>query len=222
MKKLFILWAMLLAWLYSFAQTDPLREKLDSVFQHVNKSLIPTGYLKEYGAEFMPLHCFNGVLTDSNVVTNLDAFRFAYTDLSTAKIQPSLPDMPALTAVNARIDSLRGGAASPVALLYGSYASLRDDALAQNLMTLSNEQVFDVAGRTQSPYLTHTLFAAAAIHTRFRDTVRLTFNSALYYTNTGASVTALWVDFKDGAGYQAIPAGATLTKVYADSTGLKM
>ncbi|MCW3074371.1 MAG: hypothetical protein JWP69_1440 [Flaviaesturariibacter sp.] len=89
MKKVFLLWATLLAFLSSLAQSDPLREKLDSVFQNVNKSLIPTGYLKEYGAEFMPLHCFNGVLTDSNVIANLNAFRFAYTDLVTARIQPA-------------------------------------------------------------------------------------------------------------------------------------
>ena len=49
----------------TFAQQDPLRLKLDSIFQNVNKAQIPTGYLKEYGAELMPIHCFKGVLTDS-------------------------------------------------------------------------------------------------------------------------------------------------------------
>ncbi len=33
----------------TFAQTDILRQKLDSMFQNVNKTAIPTGYLKEYG-----------------------------------------------------------------------------------------------------------------------------------------------------------------------------
>ncbi|MCW3074369.1 MAG: hypothetical protein JWP69_1438 [Flaviaesturariibacter sp.] len=221
MKKLLLLLAVITTAFSSFAQSDPLREKLDSVFQHVNKSLIPTGYLKEYGAEFTPLHWFNGVLTDSNNVTGMDAFRLAYTDLSTAKIQAALPSMPALTTVNARIDSLRGGAAAPVVILYGAYASLRDDALSQNLMTIANQQVYDVAGRSSSPYLTNILFAAAAGRTRFRDTVRLTFTPTLYYTNTALMVTALWVDFKDGAGFRTIPAGGTVTKVYADSSGLK-
>ncbi|MCW3073457.1 MAG: Por secretion system C-terminal sorting protein [Flaviaesturariibacter sp.] len=87
MKRLLFVCGLLLSALFSFAQTDPLRQKLDSVFQHVNKSLIPTDYLKEYGAELTPLHRFNGALTDSNLVSNLDAFRLAYTDLATAKIQ---------------------------------------------------------------------------------------------------------------------------------------
>ncbi|MCW3073454.1 MAG: hypothetical protein JWP69_523 [Flaviaesturariibacter sp.] len=221
MKKVLFLWATLIACFSSFAQTDSLRAKLDSVFQYVNKSLIPTGYLKEYGAELTPLHWLNGVLTDSNMVGNLDALRLAYTDLSTAKIQSSLSAMPALTIVNDSIDKLRKGVAAPVAVLYGSYASLRDDALSQNLFTVSGEQIYDVSGRNQSPYLTNTLFAAASTRQRFRDTVRLTFSPALYYTNTGLTLSALWVDFKDGNGYQSVPSGGVVTKVYVDSSSLK-
>ena len=57
----------------SFAQTgDPLRDKLDSIFINIDKWQIPSGYLQEYGAEFTPLHRFNGVLTDSNV-NNINA-----------------------------------------------------------------------------------------------------------------------------------------------------
>ena len=65
----------------SFSQIDPLRQKLDSIFQYVDKSQIPTGYLKEYGSEFLPLHWFNGLLTDSNTVNSLDIFRTAYCDI---------------------------------------------------------------------------------------------------------------------------------------------
>ena len=46
--------------------SDPLRDKLDSIFTFIDKSQIPTGYLKEYGSEMIPLHLFNGLLTDSN------------------------------------------------------------------------------------------------------------------------------------------------------------
>ena len=55
MKKTLIVTAMIIAALQSFSQTDPLREKLDSIFQYVDKTQIPTGYLKVYGAELMPL-----------------------------------------------------------------------------------------------------------------------------------------------------------------------
>lgn len=61
MKKLLLFVTIIIVSLQTFGQTDPIREKLDSIFQHVDKSQIPTGYLKEYGAEFMPLHWFNGI-----------------------------------------------------------------------------------------------------------------------------------------------------------------
>ncbi len=65
---------------------DPLRDKLNAIFQPLNKAEIPTGYLAEYGTEFTPLHWYNGVLTDSNLVFNLDIFKMIYADVETAKI----------------------------------------------------------------------------------------------------------------------------------------
>ena len=76
MKKILIVLALCFSF-KAYAQTgDPLRDKLDSVFYNIDKSQIPSGYLQEYGAEFTPLHRYNGVLTDSNVINNLDLFRF--------------------------------------------------------------------------------------------------------------------------------------------------
>jgi hypothetical protein len=66
-----------------FSQIDQLRQKLDSIFQYIDKTQIPTGYLKEYGSEFLPLQWFNGLLTDSNTVNSLNIFRTAYCDMVT-------------------------------------------------------------------------------------------------------------------------------------------
>lgn len=79
------------------AQIDSLRITLDKIFAHIDKSQVATGFLEEYGAQFLDLKTYNGVLTDSNYVANIDAFRAIYDDIATAKIQTQL----------ARIDSLR-------------------------------------------------------------------------------------------------------------------
>lgn len=72
-KKLyFIIIILIFTFTKGFSQMEPLRNKLDSVFQYIDKTQIPTGYLKEYGSEFLPLHWFNGLLTDSNTVNSLD------------------------------------------------------------------------------------------------------------------------------------------------------
>ena len=82
MKKLLLVVATMIVTFQTFSQTDLLRQKLDSIFQYINKTQIPTGYLKEYGAELMPIHCFNGVITDSNAIADIDCFRATYTDIS--------------------------------------------------------------------------------------------------------------------------------------------
>ena len=62
---------------------------LDNVFQHINKSTIPTGYLQDYGVAFVNKESYNGLLTDSNAIANLSAFRLMYNDLLSAKINPT-------------------------------------------------------------------------------------------------------------------------------------
>ncbi len=221
MKKIILLTVIIFVALFSFAQTgDPLRDKLDSIFNFINKSEIPTGYLKEYGSEMLPLHLLNGLLTDSNEVESLDILRYAYADLATAKIISSIPAMLPLTTINDNIDTARTQDNTTVAVLFGQYASLKPTALSQNLLSINNQQFYDVPGRSEIPYFQNNLFVAATSERYYRDTVKLKWSTALYYTNTSATLVSLSVDFKDGNGYQAITS-AGLTKVYSDSSGSK-
>ena len=221
MKKILLTAAIIITALLSYAQTgDALRDKLDSIFTFIDKSQIPTGYLKEYGSEMVPLHLFNGLLTDSNQVESLDILRYAYADLATAKIITTLPAMQPLSTFNTSLDTARNQGNSTVAVLFGQYASLIPAALSQNLLSVSNEQFYDVAGRSQSPYLQNNLFAAAATEKYFTDTVKLKWSTALYYSNTSASLLSLSINFNDGNGYQAITTTG-ISKVYTDSTGSK-
>jgi len=45
------------------------------------------------------------------------------------------------------------------------YATIRPDAFSQNLLIFQNQQVYDVAGRSASPYTAQTMFAAAPTRT---------------------------------------------------------
>jgi hypothetical protein len=221
MKKILLTTAIIFMALCSNAQTgDALRDKLDSIFTFIDKTQIPTGYLKEYGSEMVPLHLFNGLVTDSNSIESLDILRYAYADLATAKIVTTLPTMLPLSNFNTSLDTARNQGNSTVAVLFGQYASLIPTALSQNLLSVNNEQFYDVAGRSQSPYLQNNLFAAAATEKYFTDTVKLKWSTALYYSNSNASLLSLSIDFKDGNGYQAIT-NSGISKVYTDSTGSK-
>lgn len=214
-----------------YTQIDPLRQKLDSIFRYVDKSQIPTGYLKEYGSEFLPLHWFNGILTDSNAVNGVDIFRTAYCDLITSKLpaQPVTPEarvrpqfyaLLPLPQVNALIDSAITNVASPIVILYGKYASLSPTALSDNLLTVSNQQIYDVPNRLSSPYITNNLFTAASIKETFTNTVSLRLDTSYFFRNINTTITNAYVNFNDGNGYLLLSSNA-VNKTYTDSTGKK-
>ena len=51
MKKILTIATILLITFCAKAQTDTIRTEQDRIFQYINKTLIPTGYLNEYGPE---------------------------------------------------------------------------------------------------------------------------------------------------------------------------
>lgn len=63
--------------------------KMNYVFQHVNKSQITTGLLRDYGIEFLNLDNYTGAaLHDSNFVA-VDEWRMLYTGLYSSQINSS-------------------------------------------------------------------------------------------------------------------------------------
>jgi hypothetical protein len=134
---------------------DSLRQRLNTIFAPLDKSQVPTAYLAEYGVRLLPLRLFSGTaLTDTNR-TDMATLRYLRTSLASARVTgtDTLPDVPALNAT--------ASGAIPLVVQYMPYASIRPDALQNNLLTVQNGQVFDVPGRSQSPYQTRALFAAA-------------------------------------------------------------
>jgi len=89
MKKIIISFLCFVFLNKATAQAD--KVILDNVFQNINKATIPTGYLQDYGVAFVNKESYKGILTDSNAVANLSAFRLMYNDIISAKINPAAP-----------------------------------------------------------------------------------------------------------------------------------
>lgn len=217
---------------YSHAQ-DPLRQKLDLIFGNIDKSKIPTGFLEEYGNPLVPLDVFNGVLTDSNKV-DLSVWRQAYSTLYTSRIYGTNP-LAGMAAVNTTIGNVETihntdayvnnpnsqTGSIPVTMFYVPYNYLRPDALALNLLYVSNDQLFDRIGRTQSPYLSRIAFAATPTRGFARGgSVSLVFKPELFYNTSSKTIGSMSVDFIDGRGYQAAAWNTPVTSAYT-TTGTK-
>src|SRR5687768_15884553 len=100
MKKLVLTSKALFFLLFQLcAQSDPARDQLNHIFQYIDKSQIPSGYLDEYGPQVVDKHWLNGILHDSNRVYDVNLFRYLYNDIENAKLNPNAPVMPLLENV---------------------------------------------------------------------------------------------------------------------------
>ena len=195
--------------------TDSLSQKLTSIFANVDKSQVPTGYLYEAGIRFLEPGYYNGIRSDSNL-TDMDVLRYLRAQLRSSRVYGQ-DTLPGVAAFNARIKgaSAAAGGAIPIAVEYMPYASIAPNALQDNLLTVQNEQVYDVAGRSQSPYQTNVLFAAApALAYSPTNNVSFLFRRNLYLRSAGV-VPTLYLDFDDGRGYQLVTWGQALATSYS-------
>ena len=90
MKKILFSAAMLMLTFCAFAQIDTIRTEQNLIFQNLNKTIIPTGYLNEYGPEVVDKTWLTGVLTDNNYVYDIDVFNLLYNDIENSRINTAI------------------------------------------------------------------------------------------------------------------------------------
>ena len=161
----------------------------------LDKTQVPTGFLEEYGAPFIPMAAYNGNLSDSNDV-EIKLWRLLYFQLQTSYCQAATNPLPSIVTVNTALNNA-ATSAIPISLLLGQYAKVKTDAYTNNLLSFNttDKRVYDVAGRSQSPYNTNYLFAAAPLQANnVTNTASFVYNPNLVWANTGLSINQLQVN----------------------------
>jgi len=223
MKNLNKIAALLLICTGTFAQTDPLRTQLNTVFANVDKSQVPTGFLQEYGVPLLPLSALNGVLSTNNTV-DIATWRAAYAMLQTSRIYGTNP-LSTLATVNMAITNDENANTSyfVVPVLYADYNYLRSDAITAHLLSASNNQLYDVAGRTQSPYSSAKLFAASpSVNTAATNTPTFIFKQDIFYMASTKTLSKIYIDFGDGHSYHSTSWNMPITAAYTDTGTYKL
>ncbi|AMR28849.1 hypothetical protein A0257_18265 [Hymenobacter psoromatis] len=171
--------------------TDSARQYLSNLFAPLDKSQLPTPYLEDYGYRFMPLRLFNGTLSDS-ARTSLPVWRQLFATVVSGTLKGS-DDLPALSDINTRLTQQKNASgAIPLLIERLDYATLRPNAIQAGLLRAQNGQLFDVAGRSQNPYVVHTMFAAAPAYSSSPTaSVSFIFTQQLHIQSGGGSVQGL-------------------------------
>ncbi len=229
MKKIYSLAASILLIILTTApfsgkaqvDTSTVQKLLQYIMQPLDKSQIPTGFLEEYGAPIIPMETFNGTLTDSNRI-DMNLWRTLYFQLQTGWAETGSNPLPAITTVNTTIKNNTGDTVA-IPILLGSYNTVKSYAFTNNLLSYNSSQnkVYDVSGRPESPYDTKNLFAAAPAKkiSKYGTEIFVVKNNMIW-NNTGKTISSLQINFDNGSGFQTIAVGTPVTINYTD-TGYK-
>ncbi|TAG38351.1 MAG: hypothetical protein EAZ31_10535 [Cytophagia bacterium] len=202
------------------ANYQQLRNAATQAFQYLDKSQIPNGYLYEFGyPAFVPNH-LNGIRTDSNKINAL-SWHISYASLYSMKVHGN-QDMPNPESLQTQqrnfTDSNNGVIALPI--FWVKYASFKQNAVSSNLLTLQNNQLYDVASRTQSPYQNQEAFAVTITKEKITNGASFVFKSDMLHSNFGlvpSQVQSLQANFDDGQGWRTLQWNVPLAVNYTQA-----
>ncbi len=188
----------------SVLDTATIAGKYDYVFGALDRSQIPTGFIDERAVPLISLKPFNGLLTDSNKV-DINTWRALYFTTRSACLLDNNPLVNITDINNAFAQQTAASTAIPVTFFFAQYNVVKPNAFTSGLLSVTDNQVRDVPGRTQTPYLTNTIFAACPVKSVMKDNnFSLLFKTELFFQNSTLTVTGGNVDFGDGQGYRPI------------------
>jgi len=163
MKK-WILAGLLLPWLcFAHAQAQPtLTQQLQHLYEPLDKTQLATGYLFDLVVPLCSPEQYRSLETDTNR-TDLNAFGCLYGEMYGSYALPSGNQLPAPSVYLDKRKAYRNGDPIPLALISWRFDRIRPDAGEENLLTLQTDQVFNVPGRPENPYLQDTAYAVALL-----------------------------------------------------------
>ncbi len=196
-------------------QTSTVGQQLQNIFQYVDLSQVSTHLLMDHGFECIPLENYNGAITTTNK-TNFLTFNKIYYSVYSAATSASYLITEPHAAYQTAAASVTDQGTIPVFIEFFRYNRLSPTAITENLMYISGTQLHDVAGRTQSPYLLKTVFAATpAINKSSVSDVTFSLPSSYFFNNTGKTLSSIVIDFDDGAGTRTLSLGSNVTISYS-------
>ena len=209
------------AFIVNAQSTSNLVQTLSHLVASLDKDEVTSNFLWDKGTNgFVEPALFDGILRDSVYLQPL-TFGFLYVQARNAYVGTGANPLPLSEIYMNYVNRYAGTDTIPLAALALRYHRIYENALDSNLLSLQSEQLFDVPGRTQSPYWQDTLFAFAPLKSNaWHTTVYFTLPTDLVWQNLGWSSPLLQTDFDDGRGWQTLTPGQTYTIEY-DSGGVK-
>ncbi|WP_422355362.1 T9SS type A sorting domain-containing protein [Roseivirga pacifica] len=204
-----------------FAQSTDFSTKINHVFEHVDRGPVLTGLLWDYGFQFVDVLEYDGVIRTDNYLGGAE-WRGLYASLYSQAFNMnfSLSDLDSYNSVAKNQQSIDGETVNFM-MLHIEYNKLKSNAVTSNLMSVSNDQLYDVSGRQSSPYEVKRAFAISPTsHNLDGSTHSFKLRQNLFVTNSGKTLSGRYIDLGDGQGYRSVNWNSTVSATYS-SDGIK-
>lgn len=197
----------------------PYQQQITHIFEHVNLKAVPNGILYEHGFPLQSFETYPGTLSDSNK-TDFTAFGMLYASIYSMAIDNE-DRLSNPSGYMTAFDQWDERSAVMVFGLHQEYYGINPQALELNLLQSINNQLYDVEGRTESPYQKKEVFLLAPNVSSYQGiSLPIRFHSSLFFNNTGKNIQRIEADFGDGLGYREVGADQQYKAEYAAS-GIK-
>ncbi len=193
-----------------------IKADFDSTYGGINISYLPiNNILIDKTLWLIQPERFNG-LTISDTL-NLNKFYQVYTSIRNSHY--IIPNWIYPT------DSLKNKAKNydssiePISIIFFEYSKLKQNCFDDSLLYVSNDIIYDVQGRQETPYESDILLAASPLRTVFtRLEIPFILDSTIcLFSNLSTQIDSILIDFNDGNGTQSINIGDTLYALYTDN-----
>jgi Secretion system C-terminal sorting domain/PGAP1-like protein len=197
------------------AQVAPLNHYthvVDSITQPLDRAGITSSILYDRVMPLAGLHAFNSAGLDTSSAQH---FRQAYLEMYTASYNPGNRTRPAY--VRERADFLTRRDSVPLAVFDAAFHLLDTLAVQDNLISQQNGLLYDVAGRSRSPYVAKEVVLASPLADTVVSGTRFYLSPELTFSTRGRAVSSLLVDFGNQQGLVPCLPGQAVSVSYGAS-----
>lgn len=181
------------------AQENEIRKSLDFMFEHLDRSSVPTGLLRDYAVEYEDLDIFTGKvpLNDSNIGT-LIRFGNLLKTISSSSIKED-PIKRLETSIRKKKEQNKSGELN-IGIMLFKYARIKANALTDGLIRYENGKVYNT-NKEESPYQIDYAFAGCCLQSSVQQS-KVTFSIPSYLVLSNCDISDVEIDY--GTGFKNI------------------
>ncbi|MCC6815510.1 MAG: T9SS type A sorting domain-containing protein [Saprospiraceae bacterium] len=197
-----------------YSQSEQLEDKVLTALSTLNQAQCPSGRLYERVPEYYPLAYWRGNYLSDSTAFLISRFSAIHGMLHKMEVSQN-SSLPTMNQVILDAQEMKYSDTLRLGILLNHYDRFRADAITSNLITYQNDHFYDVAGRTESPYQSDTVFAFSTFH-HLKHQLTQKFLLPTKYLNSSIPYSSFEIDFDDGVGYRTINVNELSTITYPD------